>query len=147
MTSCRYVFLAIVFAVFLSTPAFAFKDGSESCVKCHTLGEKDITTIFERINLQGAKILNIQMSPIKGLWEVSVENKGQRFIIYVDFAKKYVSPGPFIDYANRRDITRERIEQLNKGRKIDLSRLSLQNAMVMGKADAPVKVVVFTDPG
>jgi len=147
LRSCRYVLLAALLAVFFGTPALAFKEGSESCTKCHTLGEKDIIPIFEKINLQGAKVLNIQTSPVKGLWEVSVENKGQRFVIYVDFAKKYISPGPFIDYANRRDITRDRIEQLNKGRKIDLSKLSLQNPMVIGKTDAPVKVVVFTDPG
>jgi thiol:disulfide interchange protein DsbC len=144
---CRHALLGIVLAVLFSVPAFAFKEGGESCTKCHTLGEKELAPIFEKISLQEAKVLGIEMSPIKGLWEVSVDNKGKRFVIYVDFAKKYVSPGPFIDYANRRDITRTKVDQLNKDRKIDLSKLSLQNAMIIGKADAPIRVVVFTDPG
>jgi thiol:disulfide interchange protein DsbC len=92
-------------------------------------------------------VLAIQISPIKGLWEVGIENKGQRFVIYVDFSKKYVSPGPFIDYGSGKDITRTRIEELNKGRKVNMSQLTLENALVLGRADAPIKVAVFTDPG
>jgi thiol:disulfide interchange protein DsbC len=140
-------FVAILSAMFLCGPAYAFKEGSQNCVKCHTLDEKDLVPMLEKVNLQGARVLDIQMSPIKGLWEVAVENKSQKFVIYVDFSKKYIGPGPFIDYANRKDITRERNDQLNKGRKIDLSKLSLQNTLIVGKVDAPIKVVVFTDPG
>jgi len=143
----RIAAVVVVVAVFLSGPAYAFKEGGQNCIKCHTLSEKDMIPMLEKVNLQGARILGIQMSPIKGLWEVAVENKNQKFVIYVDFSKKYIGPGPFIDYANKRDITRERNEQLNKDRKIDLSKLSLENALIVGKADAPIRVVVFTDPG
>jgi thiol:disulfide interchange protein DsbC len=143
----RIAAVAMVAAMFLYGPAFAFKEGAQTCIKCHTLNERDLVPMLEKVNLQGARILSIQMSPIKGLWEVAVENRNQRFVIYVDFSKKYIGPGPFIDYANKKDITRERIEQLNKDRKVDLSKLSLENALIVGKADAPVRVVVFTDPG
>lgn len=143
--SATVLFLLMIVAINL--PCHAFKEGTQSCIKCHTLAEKDLAPILEKINLQGAKVLGIQMSPVKGLWEVAVENKNQRFVVYVDFSRKYVGPGPFIDYANRKDITRERIDQLNKDRKADLSRLSLQGALLVGKADAPIRVVVFTDPG
>lgn len=147
MKTTRYVLVAIALAVLFNSSAFAFKEGSEGCVKCHSLSEKDMSSIFEKVDLQGAKVLDIQMSPVKGLWEVSFENKGKRFVMYVDFAKKHLSPGPFIDYANDRDITRAKLDQLNRGRKIDTSKLSLQNALVIGKADASIKVIVFTDPG
>jgi thiol:disulfide interchange protein DsbC len=143
----RSAVVAILLAVFCCGPAYAFKEGGQSCIKCHTLNEKDMVPMLEKVNLQGARILDIQMSPMKGLWEVAVENKNQKFVIYVDFSKKYISPGPFIDYANKKDITREKIEQLNKGRKIDLSKLSLENALIVGKVDAPIRVIVFTDPG
>jgi thiol:disulfide interchange protein DsbC len=143
----RYAFLGFAFTILLGGSAHAFKDGGESCVKCHNLEAKDVAPILEKVNLQEAKVLAVQMSPIKGLWEVSVENKGQRFVVYVDFSKKYISPGPFIDYVNRKDITRARADQLNKDRKIDLTKLSLQNALIVGKTDAPIRVAVFTDPG
>ena len=141
------VLVGLGLVVLMRGPGYAFKEGSESCIKCHTLAEADMAPILEKANMREAKVLAIQMSPVKGLWEVAVENKGQRFVIYVDFSKKYISAGPFIDYASRKDITRERIDQLNKGRRIDLSTLSLQNALVIGKADAPIRIVVFTDPG
>lgn len=144
----RYAVFFVFLAVLLFTaPVYGFKQGSRDCLKCHKLSEKDMVPILDKINLTGAKVLGIQMSPIKGLWEVAVENKGQRFIVYLDFAKKYVTPGPLIDYASRKDVTRERTEKLNKERKVDISGLSLRNALVLGKADAAIKVVVFTDPG
>jgi thiol:disulfide interchange protein DsbC len=143
--SATFFFLFMVVA--FSLPGYAFKEDSQSCVKCHTFTEKDMAPILEKINLQGAKVLNIQMSPVRGLWEVAIENKGQRFVMYVDFSRKYISPGPLIDYTVKKDITRERIDQLNKDRKIDLGKLSLQGALVVGKADALTRVVVFTDPG
>jgi thiol:disulfide interchange protein DsbC len=146
----RYFWLSLfgfLMVASIVSPASAFKDGSQNCGACHQLASKDAVSILEKLNLGAAKILGIQTSPVKGLWEVAVENKGQRFVVYVDFSKKFISPGPFIDYANRRDITRERVDALNRDRKIDLSKISFESAFVMGKADAPIKVVVFTDPG
>jgi len=112
-----------------------------------SLSDKEMISIFERINMAEAKVLAIRPSPVDGLWEVGVENKGQRFVIYVDSSKKYVTPGPFIDSVDQRNITRDRIDELEGERRIDVSRLSLDEALVVGKADAPIKVVVFTDPG
>ncbi len=112
-----------------------------------SLSAEEMIPIFEKINAPKAKVLAIRPSPVEGLWEVAVENNGQRFVIYVDSSKKYITPGPFIDYTNRKDITRERIEELNKDRRIDVSKLSLGEALLVGKSDAPIRVVVFTDPG
>lgn len=111
------------------------------------LSENEVIPILEKLNMPQAKVLAIRQSPVAGFWEVGVENGGRRFVIYVDPSRKYVTPGPFIDYASRRDITRERIDQLNRDRRVDVSRLSLSEALVIGKRDAPARVVVFTDPG
>ncbi len=143
-----YRFLLALLAVLVAgLPGYAFKEGGGDCMKCHILSDKDIKPILARINMPGAKVMGVQMSPVKGLWEVVAENKGQRFVIYVDFSKKYITPGPFIEYANRKDVTRERIEQLNKDRKVETDRLSLEHAIMLGKADASLRVIVFTDPG
>jgi thiol:disulfide interchange protein DsbC len=148
--SQRFLLSAVMgFVVLFSvvTSAHAFKEGNQNCFGCHQLANKDAVSILEKLNLGGAKILAIQASPVKGFWEVAVENKGQRFVVYVDFSKKFVTPGPLIDYASRRDVTKDRIEALNRDRKIDVSKLSLAGPFVVGKTDAPIKVVVFTDPG
>ncbi len=142
------VLLGVCLVLMMSGSGYAFKEGAnESCIKCHTLEEKEMAPIFEKLNLQGARVLKIQPSQIKGLFEVALENKGRRSVLYVDFSKKYVTAGPLLDYANRRDLTRARVEELNKDRKVDLSKLSLDNALVVGHAGAPIRVVVFTDPG
>jgi len=129
-----------------AVPGYAFKEDGQSCAKCHTLSEKEMAGILEKINMPAGKVLSIEMSPIKGLWEVDIENKGRRLIVYVDFAKKFVTPGPFFDYAARKDITREKADALNKGRTVSVQGLSLQNALILGKADGPARVIVFSDP-
>ncbi len=136
----------LVVVLVLPLSAHAFKEGGQNCAKCHTLTEKEMNPILDKIRMQGAKVLGIQSAPIKGLWEVAVEHRARRYVIYVDFAKKFISPGPFIDYVGEKDVTRERMEELNKGKKIDTRNLPLDNALIVGKADAPVKVIVFTDP-
>jgi thiol:disulfide interchange protein DsbC len=110
------------------------------------LPDKEILPILDKLNLHGARVLEIRPGPVAGFWEVGVENNGRRFVIYVDSSKKYVTPGPFIDYANRRDITRERTEELNRDRRVDVSMLPLNDALTVGRSDAPTRVVVFTDP-
>ncbi len=139
------LFLLVVVLV-LPMPLHAFKEGGQNCIKCHSLTEKDMNPILDKIRMPEAKVLSIQAAPVKGMWEVAVENKGKRFLIYVDFAKKFVSPGPFIDYAAGKDVTRERAEEINRSKKVDTRSLPLDNALVVGKADAPVRVIVFTDP-
>jgi len=111
------------------------------------LSEEEMVSILKNLNMPEARVLSIRNSPVAGLWEAAIENKGQRFVVYVDSTKKYVTPGPFIDYAIHKDITRERIDELNRDRRIDLSKVPLQDALVVGKGDARLKVVVFTDPG
>jgi thiol:disulfide interchange protein DsbC len=139
------LFVITVVLVF-TVPGHAFKENGQSCAKCHSLSEKEMAVILEKLNLPSAKVLSIAMGPVKGLWEVVVESSGRRSVIYVDFAKKLVTPGPFLDFDGRKNITRERTEALNKDRKVDIRGLPLEDALVVGKAHAPLKVVVFTDP-
>jgi thiol:disulfide interchange protein DsbC len=139
-----FVVFAIVLA--LAVPGHAFKEDSQSCVKCHTLSGKEMAGILEKMKMPAGKVLSIGMSPVKGLWEVDIENRGRRFVVYVDFAKKFISPGPFVDYAAWKDITREKTEALNKDRLVSVQGLSLQDALIIGHADAPARVIVFTDP-
>ncbi len=138
----------VVFAIVLAfaVPGHAFKEDSQSCAKCHTLSEKEAAGILEKMKMPAGKILSIGMGPVQGLWEVDVENRGRRFIVYMDFAKKFITPGPFVDYAAWKDITKEKTDALNNDRSVSVQGLSLQNALIIGKADAAARVIVFTDP-
>ena len=150
MRGAREVVYALVAACILIAPGcqcgFPKSHGASSKTPV-SLSDKEMIPILEKIKMPKAKVLAIRPSPVEGLWEVGIENNGRRFVIYVDSSKRYVTPGPFIDYASQKDITRERIEELNKDRRIDVSRLPLGDALLLGKSDAPVRVVVFADPG
>lgn len=110
------------------------------------MSEKDARSILDTLRLKEAKILKIQASPIHGLWEVAVENRGDRFLVYVDCSKNFVMPGPIIERQTGIDRTRQRVEELNRERRVDLAGLKSDNSLVMGDQNAPTKVVVFLDP-
>lgn len=95
-----------------------------------------------------AKILNIQMSPVNSLWEITIENsKKQKGLFYVDFSKKYVLGGQIqiIEVDAGLNKTKERMMELNK-RKVSASKIPLNDALVLGDKKADKKIIVFTDP-
>jgi thiol:disulfide interchange protein DsbC len=83
------------------------------------------------------------MSPSKGLWEVYGQSGGRKGIFYVDFAKKHAFLGSMISIAEKKNLSQERLSELNK---IDVSEIPLQDALVMGNSNAKFKVIVFDDP-
>jgi thiol:disulfide interchange protein DsbC len=87
------------------------------------------------------------MSPVRGLWEVSIDDKGQRGVLYIDFSKKYILSGSIIDVGQRIDVTQKRLDKLQRDRRVDVSKIPLHDAIIMGNPDAAKKVIMFTDPG
>jgi thiol:disulfide interchange protein DsbC len=140
--------LLFVAALFLcqSGAAWGMSSQKQDSQKCDVLSEKDARSILDALRLDEAKILKIQNSPIQGLWEVAVENRGDRFLVYVDCSKKYVMPGPIIERQTGIDRTRQRVEELNRERRVNLAGLGTGESLIMGNKDAPVKVIVFLDP-
>lgn len=125
----------------------AFSGCEENCQKCHNLTEEEVRLILGKIKTGDAKILKIQMSPVKGLWEVAVEEKKQRGLFYVDFSKKYVLAGGSIVEVNAAlNKTKERLDELNRDRRINPASIPLGEALVLGSKSASKRVVVFTDP-
>lgn len=147
---CKYLLLIFFVLAFLffgcPSPVQAFKEGTESCAKCHTLTEKEMGSILAKIRAPDARTLEIQQSPIKGMWEVSFERRGQRFVVYVDYSKKFVTPGPIIEYESGKDKTREKVTALNEARRVNVAQIPLKDALLVGKEDATSKVIVFLDP-
>ncbi|MCL5421624.1 MAG: hypothetical protein M1461_04020, partial [Nitrospirae bacterium] len=126
--------------------SYAFSGCEEDCLKCHSLSNDEVKVILGKIKATEANILKIQMSPVKGLWEVAIENKGQRGLLYVDFSKKYMVAGSIVEVNAALNKTKERLDELNKDRKIKPSSIPLKDALVLGSNTATRKVIVFTDP-
>ena len=89
------------------------------------------------------RILDVRRSPVVGLWEVDVESGGKKVILYLDSSKKYMIQGAIVDLRAKSNLTQERYNEINK---VDVSKIPLDNAIVMGDKEAKHRVIVFDDP-
>jgi thiol:disulfide interchange protein DsbC len=142
-----FIFTVFLFLTFTSIFAYSFSNGGceGDCKKCHSLSTQEVNGILKKMNLSRAKILNIQLSPVKSLWEVFIDDNGKKGIFYVDFSKKYLLSGQIIEVDTGSNKTAESAQRIPIG-KADVSKIPINNALVMGNARAPKKVIVFTDP-
>jgi thiol:disulfide interchange protein DsbC len=150
-------YFVFLFAALLSVPAFfhftsggvqAFdKSGCEmDCQKCHTLTNQEVKGILKDLKAPEAEILKVQFSPVNGLWEIAINNKGKSALFYLDFSKKFIISGSIIEVKTGKNKTRERVATLQDNRRVDFSKIPLNRALVMGDVASPRKVAVFTDP-
>ena len=129
----------LLFPVSLS---FAFPTKGQECTKCHTL-KKDEALSLLRIFNQDIKVTEVRQSRAKYLWEVSVLTGGKKGVLYIDLPKKNVISGSIIDVKGKRNLTQERLSELNK---INVSQIPLNDALVLGDRKAKHRVIVFDDP-
>ena len=76
---------------------------------------------------------------MSGLYEI----KAGRQLFYVDAAGDYLIEGNLIDTKAQRNLTEERMEEINK---VDFSSLPLKDAVVWKSGNGRRKMVVFADP-
>jgi thiol:disulfide interchange protein DsbC len=141
--------LTVLLSLFLSRAEVgAFGGCEEDCRKCHSLDRDEAHQILAKLNVPDVKVIDVKMSPIKGLWEVAIEEKGKRGVVYVGFSKRYIIGGPIFEVDTATNMTRETIEAMNRqpARYVDPSKISLKNAILLGDKNAAHKVIVFTDP-
>jgi thiol:disulfide interchange protein DsbC len=121
--------------------AFAFAQ-DQDCLKCHTLtNDQAKKTLSEMI--PDVKILNVQPSAVKGLWEIGIEAGGRKGIVYLDFSGRHLMAGNLFAINTKTNLTQERMQELNR---VDVSQIPLKDALVMGDKNAKYKVIVFDDP-
>ena len=126
--------------------AFSATGCEGDCTQCHSINNQEIKSILQSMKIPQAEVLKIQMSPIKGLWEISINERGKQGLFYVDFSKKYLLPGPIIEIQGGVNKTMERLGKIQESGRVDFAKIPMNNALVMGNALAPQKVAVFTDP-
>ncbi len=142
-------FSLTTFLILLVTTASAQKEGCGNhgtCKNCHTIENKEIQNILSKINIPNVKIKNISDTTVKGLWEVGIESNGQMAALYIDYAKKHIIVGVVIDIEKKENLTKNKIESLNKSKKVNYSSIPLKNSIILGRPTAPIKIFVFSDP-
>jgi len=129
--------LLLICSMLLSTAVFAHDNHHDT----NTTGA-DIASIRSHAAnvLRGAEIKAVRPSPIAGLYEV----QSGRNIFYSDAdGSHFLIGGHMIDSVARKDLTRARLEEINK---VDWSLLPLDKAVVSGDPHGKLKLAVFTDP-
>jgi thiol:disulfide interchange protein DsbC len=122
--------------------SFGFPTKGQECTKCHTLKKDEALSLLKTFD-QNIKITDVKQSPAKYLWEVSVETGGKKGLLYIDLPKKNVISGSIIEIKGKRNITQDRLSELNK---VNVSQIPLNDALILGDKKAKHRVIVFDDP-
>jgi thiol:disulfide interchange protein DsbC len=146
----KKILIAIILlsSILYAPQVFAFGGCEENCQKCHSLDKEEVQQIFTKLKAPEAKVIDIKMSPLKGLWEVTLDNNGQQGIMYVGFSKKYIVGGPIFEIDTASNMSQKSLQKVSNEvqRYVDLSKFPFDNALLLGEKDARYKVIVFTDP-
>jgi thiol:disulfide interchange protein DsbC len=142
----KYIFIILTlvsFATFfICQRIYCTERVDHECIKCHIITNDEALNLLKEA-LPGIKILEIRNAAVKGLWEISVERGGQKGIVYIDFSKNILISGSLLNVKTKTNLTQERLLEINK---VDISKIPLDDALVMGDKDAKYRVIVFTDP-
>ena len=142
----RKIILTSIVCAFLiasgNDRAEAFAQGDQDCLKCHTLNNDQAKKTLSEM-IPDVKILNVQPSAVKGLWEIGIESGGRKAIVYLDFSGNHLMAGNLFAIKTKTNLTQERLQEINK---VDVSQIPLKDALVLGDKNAKHKVIVFDDP-
>jgi protein-disulfide isomerase len=140
----KKLFIGFAFFLFLGTvslPACA-ANGKE----CLTISKEKIENTLKKMNAQAVEIVGIKKSPLDGICEIEVNNRGSAGIFYTDIELNYVIFGNLYDARNVVNLTAVSIQKLQDQKKIDLAQIAVNEKLAIGEKGATKKVIVFSDP-
>lgn len=148
VTQFRICILSLIIILSQQSTAYAFDVQGEGCSadcnQCHKITLAETAKIFK--NFEQFNVVSVGEGPVKGMWEVQVEAKSKRRPIYLHFSKKYFFSGNIVDIENKKVVTSQPARETVPKEKVDVSKIPLNDAIIIGKASAPNKVIVFDDP-
>lgn len=141
MHSVVWIIAVLVFGMG-TTACAADLGGSKDC----KITNEEAAEMFKKLAGRDAKVQGVEPSPVKGLVEVFIEVGGQSGVLYFDCSKKYLVQGAIIEIDTKKNKTAERMQEIQDKKRVDVSGIPLDKAIVMGDPKAPKKIIVFTDP-
>jgi len=135
------IVLALLCVPFLAVTAQAFPPakGDKPCIDCHKLDKKDAEDLVKKVVPTGI-VSDIKEAPIKGVWQIDVDaGEGKHGSLYLDFSKKFV-------IAQIVPVEAIGKQPPAPPKKVDISKIPLDNAILFGAKGATKKIIVFSDP-
>jgi thiol:disulfide interchange protein DsbC len=136
--------LHLLILCFTVYPVFAGDSGEKK--RCDTISPSEIKDVLKNINANNAEILYIKESPLAGICEVAIDRGGQPAIFYFDIAKTHLIFGNLVEMKTMTNRTAQSAREIQDKKRIDISKISLTAALVLGDLKAEKKVIIFTDP-
>jgi len=112
------------------------------CANCHNLGIDEAGKFLESIG----KVVSVKHSPVRGLFEVSLENQGKQGTAYIDYAKKHLIAGPVFSLETKKPLADGQQASQQKPAKVDINSLPVKNSIILGNPEGKKRLFVFTDP-
>jgi thiol:disulfide interchange protein DsbC len=141
--SARFI-LHLLILCCMVYPVFAADSGKKQ--GCDAISPPEIQDILKNIKADNAKVLYIKKSPLAGICEVAMEIGGQPNIFYFDVAKTHLFFGNLVEMKTMTNRTAQSIAEIQDKKRIDILKISLTAALVLGDLKAEKKVIIFTDP-
>ncbi|TLN17105.1 DsbC family protein, partial [bacterium] len=118
--------------------------GEGKCTDCHSLSKEQATEALAPLGI-AAEVIDVKLAKVPGLWSIAVFDKknNRKLPIYLDYSKKYLIQGEVIEIATKESLTRLSMAELNR---VNPGEIPLDDAVVVGKPDAKLRVIVFDDP-
>jgi thiol:disulfide interchange protein DsbC len=116
--------------------------GAGECRNCHRLTREEAGKILGGMV---DNVLNVEEGPVRGLWSVDIAKGGRKIPVYIDYSKNFLLSAQILRLDTKEDITGARMAKLNETT-VDVSRIPLEDALVLGNPAAKRSVVVFSDP-
>jgi len=129
------VVLALIFMPLLLSLSEAADKGDKISLDCPRLEKKDAQAIVGKVIPDGT-VTDVKESPIKGVWQIDIEKEGQHGAIFLDCSRKYLM-GQIIPV--------EAVGRQAPPQKVDVSKIPLDSAILLGAKEAPKKIIVFSD--
>ena len=134
-------------SVIIASPSFAMaKEGcGGECTSCHTLTEKEANELLKKT---GINVKSVKQAPSRGLFEVLVEKDNKQGVIFIDYGKKHLIQGLIVDLDTLQPVSAhaQDLPQPKQVTSVDVSKIPVDNAIVMGNPKGSKKLYVFTDP-
>jgi len=138
---------ALAISIILASSSFAMaKEGCGGlCVSCHTLTEKEATVLLSKI---GVTAKSVKQSPSSGLFEVLAEKDGKQGIIFIDYGKKHLLQGMIVSLDTMQPVSAHALDtpQQKQVTSVDVSKIPVDKAIIIGNPKGAKKLYVFTDP-
>jgi thiol:disulfide interchange protein DsbC len=143
----KELIVTLAISVIVASPSFAMaKEGcGGACNVCHTLTEKDAGDLLKNI---GVTVKSVKDAPAKGLFELLVEKDNKQGIVFIDYGKKHLMQGMIVSLDTLQPVSAhaQDLPQPKQVTTVDVSKIPVDTAVVMGNPKGSKKLYVFTDP-